>query len=82
MRWKEHMASDKFRKEHWRKSSQWSMYIRPHAQLVAEDEYVWSRVKRGCYAVNETSGTECAPPCTFLARWVLGWLFDNVNSVS
>ena len=53
-----------FKQQHWRKSPQWSLLTRPHAELVARDCYVWDIISGPCAAMNATNAhrnATCAP---------------------
>ena len=43
------MATDSFTDEQWRKSSQWSVLIRSHAQLMLQDRQIESKFAAHCF---------------------------------
>ena len=54
VRWDDSLAADGFEARHWRKSSQWATFTRRHAELVAADELVISRMALRCRRVEAT----------------------------
>lgn len=56
-RWEPEMEAAGLQREHWRKSSMWSMLLRKHAQAVVDDSEVHPR---GCTATPWS--TACAAP--------------------
>ena len=47
------------RKEHWRKSAQWSALVRKHAQVVADDVQVADVFSKTCRAgIDKKTGVE------------------------
>lgn len=53
-RWNWAMATDRFTDEQWRKSSQWSVLIRSHAQLVMQDREIESIFAAQCFTYLPT----------------------------
>eukprot|EP01026_Neomeris_dumetosa_P069926 TRINITY_DN6940_c0_g1_i10.p1 TRINITY_DN6940_c0_g1~~TRINITY_DN6940_c0_g1_i10.p1 ORF type:complete len:574 (+),score=51.01 TRINITY_DN6940_c0_g1_i10:3-1724(+) len=49
-RWKKQMRTDYLSKKHWRKSQQWFVLNRPHAELVVRDSHVSEMFKRYCWS--------------------------------
>ncbi|WIA35554.1 hypothetical protein OEZ86_003979 [Tetradesmus obliquus] len=48
-RWSAALSSERFGKQHWRKSSQWFTLTRPAALLVVADSHVRELFRRHCY---------------------------------
>ena len=58
-RWNESMAQGPLRKEHWRKSAQWSSLTRKHARVVADDVTVADVFAKTCRAgIDKKTGVE------------------------
>ena len=52
-RWSDKMESATFRREHWRKSSQWFALNREHAELVMGDTVINQAFHDHCYPTTE-----------------------------
>ena len=48
-RWAPEMESDALKVSHWRKSSQWAVLRRDHAQIIADDTAVADAFTKHCY---------------------------------
>lgn len=53
------MEQGPLKKEHWRKSAQWSSLVRKHAQVVADDVHVADIFAKNCRAgIDKKTGVE------------------------
>ena len=53
------MEQGPLKKEHWRKSAQWSALVRKHAQVVADDVQVADVFSKTCRAgIDKKTGVE------------------------
>ena len=53
------MEQGPLKKEHWRKSAQWSSLVRKHAQVVADDVHVADIFAKTCRAgIDKKTGVE------------------------
>ena len=58
-RWNSSMEQGPLKKEHWRKSAQWSALVRKHAQVVADDVQVADVFSKTCRAgIDKKTGVE------------------------
>jgi len=58
-RWSSSMEQGPLKKEHWRKSAQWSSLVRKHAQVVADDVHVADIFAKNCRAgIDKKTGVE------------------------
>ena len=48
-RWAAEMETERLKMHHWRKSSQWAVVRRDHAQIIADDEDVAEVFTKHCY---------------------------------
>lgn len=55
-RWHWRMGTDDFWQSHWRKNSQWFMFIRKHANIVARDDYISDIFEKYCVFGNDVDG--------------------------
>ena len=56
LRWHWRMGTDDFWQSHWRKNSQWFMFIRKHANIVARDDYISDIFEKYCVFGNDVDG--------------------------
>jgi Core-2/I-Branching enzyme len=69
-RWSDKIATGHLRKEHFRKSQQWTSLARAHAQYVAFDEHVWTQFELYCRVQVRPPprGVWCMRACCLEAR--------------
>ncbi|GMH35604.1 hypothetical protein BSKO_03472 [Bryopsis sp. KO-2023] len=76
-RWDHRMETNDLNRKHWRKSSQWFVLTRAHAELIVKDHHVREQFKRYCYTNHNRV---CIPDehyiPTLLASYGLDWQSD------